>query len=226
MKLIERYLSSTGRCFDIGGAVLSALMRYEKSGEAYAGSAHPQSAGNGSLMRLAPLALAYANNPEQAIELSGQMSRTTHGVTVAIDACRYYTALIIGALQGRSKGELMDDRFNLVEGLWDRQPLVKEIDEVARGSFQFKHADEIKGSGYVVESLEASLWAFYTTDSFEEGVLAAVNLGDDADTTGSIYGQLAGAYYDIDSIPQHWRDKIVSSDLIIDLAEKMMECID
>ena len=94
-----------------------------------------------------------------------------------------------------------------------------DLSDVASGSFKKKNPPDIKGTGYVVESLEAALWAFHNSDSFEEGVLKAVNLGDDADTTGAIYGQLAGAYYGLDGIPDRFKDKIVMKELILSYAE-------
>ena len=96
-----------------------------------------------------------------------------------------------------------------------------EIDEIARGSFKTKNPPEIKGTGYVVQSLEAALWAFYHSSCFEDGCLMAVNLGDDADTTGAVYGQLAGAFYGFNSIPAKWRDMIAYKDLIADFAVKL-----
>jgi ADP-ribosylglycohydrolase len=108
-------------------------------------------------------------------------------------------------------------------GYWEERPLAPEIYEVAAGSFKRKELPEIKGSGYVVRSLEAALWAFYRSDSFEEGCLMAVNLGDDADTTAAVYGQLAGAFYGEGAIPESWRAKLAHRRLIEDLAEKLFD---
>ena len=202
----EGHLSSNGACFDIGGTVRSALSRFEASGEPFSGSTDPQSAGNGSIMRLAPVPLYFANDPEQAIAMSAESSRTTHGTETAVDACRYLGALIVGALQGASRDSLLSERFTPVPGYWEAHPLCQPIDAIAAGSFKDKEPPEIKGSGYVVESLEAALWAFHNSSTFEEGCLLAVNLGDDADTTGAVYGQLAGAYYGVEGIPEDWRN--------------------
>jgi ADP-ribosyl-[dinitrogen reductase] hydrolase len=92
---------------------------------------------------------------------------------------------------------------------------------VARGSFKRRRPPEIVGSGYVVRSLEAALWAFHTTDDFAAGCLAAANLGDDADTTAAIYGQLAGVYYGLDAIPEDWRRRVAMRAMIIDLADAL-----
>ena len=214
--------SSTGTCFDIGGTVSAALRRFEASGQPFAGDKDPRTGGNGSLMRLAPVPLAFASDPGKAIRQAGEMSATTHGAPEPVDACRYYAGLIVGALQGRAKAELLDSRFSPVPGLWQREPLTPGIDEVAAGSFKIKRPPDIKGTGYVVKALEAALWAFWHTDNFEAGALAAVNLGDDADTTGAIYGQLAGACYGCEAIPGHWRSCIAMSDQILHLADGLM----
>jgi ADP-ribosyl-[dinitrogen reductase] hydrolase len=215
----EGYLSSNGRCFDMGTTVSHALRKYASTGDPFAGSVDPYSAGNGSLMRLAPVPLFFASDPERAVSMSGESSRTTHGAVTCVDACRFFGGLIVGAIQGASKEELLSHRYAPDEGIWDRAPLCAEITEIASGSFKRKEPPEIIGSGYVVQSLEAALWAFYRSSTFEEGCLRAVNLGNDADTTGAIYGQLAGAYYGVEGIRNEWRECIAHADLIHQLAE-------
>jgi len=216
------HLSSTGRCFDIGTTVRAAVARFEQSQEPYCGATDPMSAGNGSLMRLAPVPLAYAATSVEAIARSGESSRTTHGAPTAIDACRYLGALIVGALRGATKAELLAPRYTPVPGHWEAHPLVPEIDEVAAGSFKLRNPPEIRGTGYVVKSLEAALWAFYHGDTFRDGCLLAVNLGDDADTTGAVYGQLAGAYYGERAIPETWRGRLAYRALIERFAERLL----
>jgi ADP-ribosyl-[dinitrogen reductase] hydrolase len=215
------HLSSTGTCFDIGNTVASALARYERTGEPFSGATDPHSAGNGSLMRLASVPMFFFRDPTRAIEMAGASSRTTHGTRTCVDACRYFAGLIVGALQGGPKEALLSREYSpLAEG-WSADPLCPEVTEVARGSFKTKAAGEIIGSGYVVKSLEAALWAFHRSASFEEGCLLAVNLGDDADTTGAVYGQLAGAYYGEDGIPRQWREKLAHQELIRQYADRL-----
>jgi ADP-ribosylglycohydrolase len=132
----------------------------ESTVEPYCGSSDPSSAGNGSLMRLAPVPLFFAQRPAEAIERSGESSRTTHGAQTAVDACRYFGGLIVGAIQGISKEELLSDRYSPVQEYWRKNRLVGEIDEIAAGSFKQRKPPEIRGSGYVVKCLEAALWAF------------------------------------------------------------------
>lgn len=219
----EGYLSSNGRCFDIGGTVRQALRRFQQTGAPFCGSTDPYSAGNGSLMRLAPVPMFYVNHPAQAIEMSAQSSRTTHAAPAAVDACRYMGALICGALSGETKENLLSRRYTPLMDGWLQHPLVSEIDEIACGSFKNRQPPEIKGSGYVVKSLEAALWAFYYSESYQEGCLLAANLGDDADTTAAIYGQLAGAYYGIEDISASWREKLALYALIEGFADRLMQ---
>jgi ADP-ribosylglycohydrolase len=217
----EGYLSSTGKCFDIGNTVASALRKYERTGDPIAGSMDSMSAGNGSLMRLAPIPLFFASDPRLAIERAADSSRTTHAAREAVDACRYMAGLIVGAVQGRGKEEVLSAGFCPVEGLWGSEPLAPAIAEIADGSFKRKQPPEIQGTGYVVRSLEAALWAFYHAEDFQNGALRAVNLGDDADTTGAIYGQLAGAYYGVESIPASWLDCLAELQLVTGLADRL-----
>jgi ADP-ribosylglycohydrolase len=217
----EGYLSSTGRCFDIGNTTIDGLRQFEKTQEPYCGSTDPRSAGNGSIMRLAPVPLFYAKRPLEAIAKSAESSRTTHQATVAVEACRYLGALIVGAVNGMSREELLSERYSPVPGYWEKNPLVEEIDEIALGSFKHRQPPEIQGSGYVVKSLEAALWAFYNSHSFREGCLLAVNLGDDADTTGAVYGQLAGAFYGESGIPESWRSQLAYRQLIESMADQL-----
>ncbi len=218
----EGHLSSTGSCFDVGITVSSALGRFERTGEPVAGSTDPYNAGNGSIMRLAPVPLFFAADRAEAIRRAAESSRTTHGAATAVDACRYLAGLIVGALDGVSKETLLSPRWSPLPGLWEQEPLAPEIDEIAAGSFKHREPPEIKGSGYVVRSLEAALWAFDRSDSFRDGALLAVNLGDDADTTGAVYGQLAGAHYGEDTIPEEWRDVVSRRDVIVDFADRLL----
>lgn len=217
----EGYLSSTGHCFDIGNATRAALQRFERSGEPFAGSTDPGVAGNGSIMRLAPVPIFYHRDPRDAIRYAADSSRTTHAAPETVDACRYMAGLIVGALNCEPRDTLLSPRWSPVPGLWDQEPPAPRIDAVAAGSFLEKEPLEIRGSGYVVASLEAALWAFSRSSSFEEGLLLAVNLGEDADTTGAVYGQIAGAYYGADRIPSAWLDRLHALDTIRELALRL-----
>ena len=214
----DGHLSSTGECFDIGTTTADALHRFEQTHEPFCGSKDPHAAGNGSIMRLAPVPLFFAGQPTEAIEKSGQSSRTTHGARACVDACRYLGAMICGAVRGTSKDDLLSERYTPAPGAWDEQPLSVEIDEIALGSFKRKNPPEIRGTGHVVRSLEAALWAFFNGSDFREGALLAVNLGDDADTTAAVCGQLAGAHYGIGGIPAAWLHRLAGRSMIEQMA--------
>jgi ADP-ribosyl-[dinitrogen reductase] hydrolase len=215
------HLSSTGRCFDIGGTTSSALHEFERTGEPFCGPTAPDTAGNGSIMRLAPVPMFYARNSIEAIEKAAESSRTTHGARVCLDACRHLAGLLVGAIQGASKEQLTSPRYCPIPGYWSEHAFAEEVNEVACGSFKEKQPPVIRGSGYVARTLEAALWAFLHSDSFREGCLKVVNLGDDADTTGAVYGQIAGAYYGESGIPADWRQRLAKFDLISGLADRL-----
>lgn len=221
--LREGYYSTKPYAFDVGGTVNWSLVRFETTLNPFSGPDDPMTAGNGSIMRLAPVPMAFGLDASVAIEMSGTSSKTTHGTREAVDACRYLGGLIVGALDEVDKDTLLSARYCPVKGHWDSHPLADEIDKVAAGSFKLKEPPEITGSGYVVECLESALWAFHKSSSFEEGCLLAVNLGNDADSTAAVYGQIAGAYYGVESIPQEWRSVLYMHDLILELVDRLFE---
>lgn len=221
----QGYNSSTGTCFDIGNATRQALYLYESTSQPYCGDKSRDSAGNGSVMRLAPISIVYFKDPEKLVKYASLSSQTTHAAPQCVDACIYMAALMAGAIRGSSKEELLGDLFSLTENFWKQHPLDGTIREVAGGSFKTRQPPQIYASGYVVKTLEAALWAFYQTDDFESGALKAVNLGNDADTVGAVYGQIAGAYYGMSSIPAHWLKRLYKKPEIEIAAECLYELI-
>ncbi|ALI03170.1 ADP-ribosylglycohydrolase family protein [Pseudomonas sp. FW306-02-F02-AA] len=209
------YLSSTGDCFDIGMTVREALTHYQETGNPFAGSTDPFSAGNGSLMRLAPVVLFYFPAIGHVRTFSSDSSRTTHAAPEAIECCQLFAGLICEALQGASKSDLR----HLGHGHFS-EPKVATI---ASGNYLAKPKSEIVGTGYCVASLEAALWCFHHTDSFEDAILQAANLGDDADTTAAIVGQLAGAFYGVKGIPKSWLAKLHMHDEIETTADALLQ---
>lgn len=210
---VNGYLSSNGRCFDIGVTVSEAISQYLGTGDPFSGPTSPFSAGNGSLMRLAAVPMLYSPNLQQVIHFASESSRTTHGAKECIDACCYFAVLIHCALQG------MDKQTLLACDLY--QPTTSKIQAIQQQTYLDKSVTQIKGTGYVVDCLEAALWCFQQTDNFAEAILMAANLGDDADTTAAVCGQIAGAFYGIEGIPEQWRAKISMADEIISLADQL-----
>lgn len=191
--------SCTGTCFDIGITVSTALSDWLRSGNPIAGSTDPYSAGNGSLMRLSPVAIRYWNDDAARSDAAARQSRTTHGADEAVDACIAYADLIAAAIAGEVRDTLLARRH---EGLNPKTAAIMA------GSWRSKERDDIGSSGYVSHSLEAALWSLGRTDTYADAVLLAANLGEDADTTAAITGQLAGAIYGVDAIPRAWLDKL------------------
>jgi ADP-ribosylglycohydrolase len=210
----DGHLSVKGRCFDIGNATRAALDRFRQKPRPFCGDTSPNSAGNGSLMRLAPAPLAFAHDPPKAVFIAGESSRTTHAAPECVDACRYFAGLLLAAVAGLSKREILNNDYEPPVACFIENPLAEKVAAIARGSFAVKDPPQIRGSGYVIHTLEAALWAFHGTDDFRAGALKVVNLGEDADTTGAVYGQIAGAYYGIDGIPAEWRAKLAMRELI------------
>ena len=209
------YMSSTGECFDIGMTITKALKRYIDTSDPFAGSIEPATAGNGALMRLAPIAMFYATDASLLFKFAGESTRTTHGAREAIECSRLFGLQLGIALHGGTKGDILS--------VSSPEPLSAKTDSIARGAYQGKDEKDVHGTGYCVASLEAALWCFHTTETFEAAILKAANLGDDADTTAAICGQIAGAHYGLAGIPRHWLDKVAMHDEIRDLADKLFE---
>lgn len=208
------YLSSNGRCFDIGGATLNALRRFQQTSIAFSGSTDKNSAGNGCLMRLAPIPMFFYPNKESVIIMSADSARTTHVAPECIEASRLFGAMLFMALSGANKEDVL---FGHGITHLDSNALTA----IAQGDYRNKKIYEVRGSGYVVDSLEAALWCFWQTHTFQAAILQAANLGGDADTTAAICGQIAGAYYGESNIPSHWKKRLVMKNEICSMADKL-----
>ena len=212
----EGYLSSNGRCFDVGTTVSQALHRFKETGEPFSGSTDPRAAGNGCIMRLAPVPMFFLPDHEAAIHMAGESARTTHGADECLDASRLFGGMLVRALSGATKEAIL--LAHGVTGL-----TTDNVGALASGDYRSRPEDAIRGSGYVVHSLEAALWCFWQTDSFRDAILLAANLGDDADTTAAVCGQVAGAYYGESGIPREWLDRLVMRDEIRALADQLYQ---
>ncbi len=211
----DGYLSSTGECFDIGNTVGRALDTYRATREPYGGSSSARSAGNGSIMRLAPVPMYFHPDLDAAEHYAAESSRTTHGAAECLEACRHLARILWRALEGYAKDAVL---------FFDEDAAgfsCTSIRTLASGEYASKASSEIRGSGYVVESLEAALWCFWHSHSFDEAILKAANLGDDADTTAAVCGQVAGAFYGESAIPEHWVEQLALADEIREIAEQL-----
>lgn len=226
------YCSSNGYCFDIGSTTQSALRAYMKDG-VIRNNDHFLDSGNGSLMRLAPIALYYnAKKVEEFTTLvyaADLSSTTTHASTLCRESCVAFAVLLNRAINGSIEidgiePDIQANKTKLLKfspALWDGLVSEKLVLDVLNGSYKNKTREQISSSGYVIDSLEAALWAFWNTDNFRDAILLAANLGNDADTVAAITGQIAGAFYGLDCIPDEWVLKITATDEIQQLAEAL-----
>lgn len=219
--------SVTGELFDIGNTTQQAIARFEQTRDAQtSGSTDSRSSGNGSIMRLAPVAIAYAwMYPGQLSELFkrfDESSLPTHASVECRSACVCLGVILVGLMHGVPREEVLSADWPPMSEALRRTGMHPEIAAVIRGSYRNKTAEAIRGSGYVVRSLEAALWSFHDARDFQSAVLTAVNLGDDADTTGAIVGQLAGAHWGVAEIPQKLLDGLAERETIEGAARRLI----
>ena len=209
----EGAYSCTGTCFDIGATTAEALGRYRRTGDPFAGSTAEDTAGNGSLMRLAPVPLFAFANADDTDRLAREQSRLTHGAPQAVEVCAFFAGLLREAVLGGDKAAVLAPR------VWDGHTAVRAA---AGGSWRGKDRAAIRASGYAIHTLEAALWSVGRTESFEDALILAVNLGEDSDTVGAVTGQLAGALYGEIGIPRRWLEPLAWRERIAGLAATLL----
>ena len=169
-------------------------------------------------MRLGPVPIRFAHlypdRLEELIQLAVESSLPTHASPQCLSACAYLATVLAALVQGCARDIVLSPQWEMLERLRACRPLHPEVEEVVQGSYRCKPASAIVGSGYVVSSLEAAVWAFADAANFRQAVLRAVNLGDDSDTVGAVCGQLAGACWGESGIPPEWREELARRDLI------------
>jgi ADP-ribosyl-[dinitrogen reductase] hydrolase len=216
MDLLERftkwydkgYNSPLGYCFDIGNTTRSAILEF-KFNQSLTNNADSTQCGNGSIMRLSPAVIAHYDNKSKAIDVAIEQGKTTHASIIASQCCEILAEVLFALIHNNSKS------VDIVQnGNW-----LRNVSKVLNA--QSLSRNEVKSSGYCVDTLEAALWAFYQTDSFRDCILLAVNLGNDADTVGAVAGQIAGAYYGIDDIPQEWINKLYNKEYLVKTSQDL-----
>ena len=218
--------SVNGRVFDIGTTTVRALQRFRETGDARrSGDPSERASGNGSIMRLAPVPIAFATPFPERLELlverCFESSLPTHRSPQCLSACVHLGLLVGGLLAGLPRDEVLAPDWQPLRRARELFPLQAEIEEIARGSFRTRRPPEIRGDGYVVRTLEAALWAFHDAPDFPSALLRAVNLGEDSDTTGAVCGQLAGAYFGEGGIPLAWRTELAGRDVLDPILERL-----
>ena len=215
----EGYMSVNGRCFDIGHTTREAMDDYMEEGVLEARTTDEFQAGNGSVMRLAPVPAVFYRETEARIWAEGTVSsKTTHTSPAAVWGCGFWSTMTAMAIRGASKADMLawisDIPYNSDPHI-RHYPIAWKC--VLDRQFLTKSREEIRSTGFVVDSCEAALWAFFQTDSFAEGACLAVNLGKDTDTVGAIYGILAGAYYGYEGIPADWLSVLQCGDMVAEV---------
>ena len=205
--------SCSGHCFDIGNTTRAALDRYLRTGDPLAGSTDPGSAGNGSLMRLAPVAVRFWNDRPRLSATAADQSRTTHGAEEAVDACRAFATLLADAIAGAPRADLLAPRE------FEGAPAVARI---MAGSWRGRPRNTIHSGGYVIHTLEAAIWSVARTGNFRNAVLLAANLADDADTVAAVTGQLAGALHGLSGIPGDWIERLAWKDRLLEAGRRLL----
>ena len=209
---------SQDKAFGFGQNTIRTLMKFYKTGQLKADSTGKRSDGNGSLMRLSPVAIVHWNNIEETRRIARRQSLTTHASVKGADCCELLGMLLCHVFSGMTLSEALHTicSHDAIHS-WDTEVL-----DLARGTWKNKSRDDISSRGYVVHTLEAALWCIHHTSSFEEALILAVNLGDDADTVGAVTGQLAGAMYGMESIPKRWKEQLVKPEMIDHCATELI----
>lgn len=197
---MQGYMGCNNKCNGIGRTTRLSIEEFLKTGQYIAIDTNPEKAGNGSIMRLAPLPMFYFQDFNSLIKNTIKSTRVTHGSYESIYAAVLFSIYMHRALMGVSKQNILSP----VHFLANDMNITAGLQDIIFSEYLKKPYDEIKGTGYVIESLEAALWCFYNTDNYKDAVLMAANMGYDADTTAAIVGQLAGAHYGYDTIPEEW----------------------
>lgn len=221
------YWTATGHVFDIGVGTRQALYRIKNGTKAeLAGGTDEDSNGNGSLMRILPLLFYIQDKPvEKRFELTKQVSSVTHGHIRAVMACFYYLEFAKQLIDGKDKVDIYKDLQNYLPQFFSEigidQSEIAHFYRIFNQDISDLAEDEIQSGGYVVHTLEASMWSLLTSNSYSEAVLKAVNLGRDTDTTAAVTGGLAGLLYGFDAIPSKWVNALARKGDIEELADQL-----
>lgn len=223
----ENFWTARGEVFDVGTTIEKAIFKLQQGEPAIlAGKDDEYSNGNGSLMRILPLLFFIHNKPiEERFKYTTEVSHITHRHIRSVIACFYYLEFARYIMQGKNKTEIYTLLQQEIPAFLQQNNVpdteIAHYNRLLKEDIALLHEEKIRSSGYVVDTLEASIWAFRTTENYKDAVLKAVNLGDDTDTIGSVTGGLAGLYYGIESIPAHWIAQLARKDEILLVAQAL-----
>ena len=218
----------TGVAFDIGRTCLKAIKKYcNGTAPLQCGSTSINENGNGSLMRILPVALyAYSKKLDDTSihKLTNEVSSLTHAHEVSRLGCYIYVQFIICLLKGNTKQEA----YKHIQGLDYRLFTVDSMNRYTRildEQIEVQILDNIKSSGYIVDTLECAMWIFMNAQHYKEAIIASTNIGGDTDTIGAIVGSMAGIYYGFEDIPSSWLDKLQRKDYLMELVDRFYKSV-
>ena len=227
--MFEGFWTPFNKAFDIGKTTYFAVVNLRNGVSPYlAGMDRERDNGNGSLMRILPLVPYILNmEVEERYKIIGEVSSLTHRHPRSILACIALCEFAIQYINQQSCEKAYQTMQQILLQLLKREIFIEEdvpfkrLVGLSYNEFKAIELKDIRSTGYVIDTLEASLWCIFNTSSFKDAVLKAVNLGDDTDTVGAITGALAGVIYGNDSIPSEWINVLARKDDIIELANRL-----
>lgn len=226
----EAYWTAHSETFDVGNTTQAAIAKLQRGVlPLESGEKSDRSNGNGSLMRILPMAYWHKRlDFPELIDRVHQVSSITHAHPRSQMACGIYVSIAISLLQGSELETAYQQGWKQVQQIYQKPPYSSELshfERVTSGAIASLPVDAIQSSGYVIHTLEAALWCLFNTSSYAEAVLQAVNLGDDTDTTAAVTGGLAGIYYGLENIPAEWLSQIARKAVIEELAARLEQAI-
>ncbi|WP_454802085.1 ADP-ribosylglycohydrolase family protein [Mucilaginibacter phyllosphaerae] len=227
----DNYWTADKEVFDIGITTQRAIDRLIKgTPPQHAGDFEEETNGNGSLMRILPLLVHIRDRQiNERYQMIKQVSAITHGHVRSVIACFYYLEFALGLLNREEKfavyNRLQNDVPEYLRSINMSRDETSLFDRLLIGRIDIIPKNQIHSSGYVLHTLEASIWCLLNTDNYKDAVLKAVNLGSDTDTTGAVTGGLAGLLYGYESIPEHWLNQLARKDDVEDLAVRMFKAV-
>lgn len=212
--LFQGFMTPQGCSTGMGTTTMEAILDYNMTGNYFSGKEEAEKAGNGSIMRIAPLALFYTNKYDTSF-ICAQSSLLTHATPECVEGCALLGKIISRCFYYKSKEDILFD------GHWKYDFKEDHINSLIDGKWIKLNKEELRGSAYVIDTLQIAFWCFYHTSSFEDAVKTAVEIYGDTDTQGAVVGQIAGAYYGIESIPEKWLSQLAWRKIITKLAEQL-----
>jgi ADP-ribosyl-[dinitrogen reductase] hydrolase len=226
------YWGAHHKVFDVGGTTRMALQRIsDGENPLHSGEFDEDSNGNGSLMRITPASIYFSKeSDDELMERMREVSGITHRHFRSVFSCFVFSKFISSLLQGIEKREAylqsMEEINRYIQTKDFNPDEIKLFKRLLSGGLTDEGEDRIRSSGYVLHTLEASIWCFLHTNDYREAVLKAVNLGEDTDTTGCVTGAIAGLYYGKESIPQDWIEALARKEDIIQLSKDFQKSMD